>query len=78
MNTKLYDFYFSQSHKAHLERINAMSFEEDEITPCFFKGEEYTEAITHGEIPITAKNFPDIKLVGTGTFDDCSFVQPTR
>jgi hypothetical protein len=42
-------------------------------TICKFQGKVFTEKVQHGRTPITAKHFPDIVFLGTGTSEDCTY-----
>lgn len=62
----LYDFYYSEEQS---KRIYDSAIRLCEIpTKNFINGKEYTEAIKHGEEPLS-KNFSDLKKVSTEEMD---------
>ena len=67
---KKYDYYYSKKHQKHMDNINKSLGERCKTN--FINGFKYTEMITHGDKPLTAKSFDDLVKVATDTSEGIS------
>lgn len=67
---KKYDYYYSKKHQEHMDSINESLWEECKTN--FINGLKYTEMITEGDKPLTARNFDDLVKVATDTGEGIS------